>query len=161
MPRLPLIWLLSTLTFKPLKVSFWPSALTPTFKPETRYFSYKILPTFNLPSNNKFLSAVKSAGLLLALLSDFAALLFGSNLFKSNLSAFKLNLILGFLKLATFTSPTSLVSAMAKLNLLLTSSFLISALALKLKLPLMLPLGRLGSFTCNLPTNFGISKIMF
>ena len=39
MPTLPLIWLLSTFTFKPLSANWLPSALTPTFKPEMRYLS--------------------------------------------------------------------------------------------------------------------------
>ncbi len=67
--------------------------------------------------------------------------------------------MLGFLKLATATSPLSLVSSMFKLKLLLACSFLISVCAAKLKLPCMLPLGNAGSLISKLPTSFGKSKI--
>ena len=99
-----------------------------------------------------------SAGLSLDLLG---ALALPSNLFKSNLSAFKLNLMLCFLKPTTSISPLSLVSASVKLNLLLASSFLMSVCAPKLNVPFKPPFGKLGSFISRLPASLGISKTRF
>ena len=110
------------------------------------------------------LSTLMSPDLLLVLLlEDLAgAEDFTSNLFKSSLSAFKLNLILDCLKPVTSTLPVSLVTpSIFTLNWLLASSFLISVCAAKLKLPFMPPFGKLGSFISKLPANFGKSKIKF
>ena len=103
-----------------------------------------------------FFNAFMSAGFSLLFTG---AVGFPRSLFRSNLSAFKLNLMICFLKPVTSTSPASLVSAMFKLNLLLAVSFLILACAPKLNVPFMPPLGRLGSLMSKLPTSFGISKI--
>ena len=118
-----------------------------------------MLPTFSLPSSVIFFSALMSAGLEAACLLPAGAVDFGSNLFKSSLSAFRLNLMFCFLKPTTSTSPVSLVSAMFKLNLLLANSFLISVLAAKLNVPFIPPPGKAGSLISKLPASFGMSKI--
>ncbi len=113
------------------------------------------------------LRALKSAGFSCAgLLVDFvlaADLLLGepSNLFRSSLSAVKLNLIFCFLNPDTSMSPLSLVSAKSRLNLLLASSFLMSACAAKLNVPFTPPLGKVGSLISKLPASLGISNIKF
>ena len=103
-----------------------------------------------------FFSALMSAGLSLDLDVDLP-----SKLFKSNLSAFTLNLIFFCLKPTTSTSPVNLLSASVKLNLLLASSFLMSVCAPRLNVPFMPPFGMLGSFMSKLPASFGMSKIRF
>ena len=112
----------------------------------------------SFPSSNKAFSAGKSAGLALVFFAVLG-LLEANNLLRLSLSAFKVNLMLGFLKLATAMLPVNLVSSICKLKLLLANSFLISAWANKSKLPSMPPLGRLGSFISRVPTSLGKSKI--
>ena len=82
-----------------------------------------------------------------------------NSLFRSSLSAVKLNLIFGFLKLVTVTSPLSLVSSNTISNVLLANSFLISVCVFKLKDPFAAPLGKLGSLIFSFPTSFGMSKM--
>ena len=78
----------------------------------------------------------------------------------SKVSAFKLNLMLGLLKLVTATSPFNFVLSRFKSKLLATCCFLTSACTLSAKSPLTAPLGKVGSLTSKLPANLGRSKII-
>ena len=78
-----------------------------------------------------------------------------NSLFKSSLSAVRLNLTLDCLKPATATSPLTLLPSILAFIATLTFSCLASTWAFRLKATLAAPLGKAGSLISTLPASLG------